>query len=179
MSGGPRDPLGASAGHEGSDVPIDIAALYDALAPRLYRYALMMLADPAGAEDAIHQVFARMVAFGGTLAHVRSAPDYLRQAVRNECLTLLRQRSKHVSADEVEGLLEPCAPDARDDERLMMEQSLGGLPAEQREVIHLKVYEGLTFDEIAGITGVSPNTAASRYRYAMAKLRARLASGSA
>lgn len=152
--------------------------LYDAQAPRLYRYALMILADPAGAEDAIHQVFARILAVGGGLAHVTSAPDYLRQAVRNECMTLLRQRARNASTGEVEGLLEPCARDARDDERLIMEQALGGLPAEQREVIHLKVYEGLTFDEIGDITGVSPNTAASRYRYAIRRLRARLGSGS-
>jgi DNA-directed RNA polymerase specialized sigma24 family protein len=52
--------------------------------------------------------------------------------------------------------------------------ALRALPPEQREVIHLKVFEGHTFNEIADLTGESINTAASRYRYAMDKLRAML-----
>ena len=38
-------------------------------------------------------------------------------------------------------------------------------------MVHLKVWEGMTFQEIAGLTGESLNTAASRYRYATDKLR--------
>ena len=49
---------------------------------------------------------------------------------------------------------------------------LRGLPVEQREVIVLKIWHGSTFEEIAGVTGVSPNTVAGRYRYGLAKLRA-------
>ena len=45
---------------------------------------------------------------------------------------------------------------------------------DQREVIALKVDGGLTFAEVAACLGVSPNTAASRYRYALEKLRAAL-----
>ena len=53
-----------------------------------------------------------------------------------------------------------------------MEQALQQLPAEQREVVHLKVWEGMTFQEIADVTGEGLNTAASRYRYTLEKLRA-------
>ena len=45
--------------------------------------------------------------------------------------------------------------------------------AEQRELIALKIDGELTFAEIAACLGISPNTAASRYRYALEKLRAR------
>ena len=48
------------------------------------------------------------------------------------------------------------------------------LPAEQREVVHLKVFEGMTFQEIADLCGESINTVASRYRYAIEKLRDQL-----
>ncbi|HEY0548818.1 MAG TPA: sigma factor-like helix-turn-helix DNA-binding protein, partial [Verrucomicrobiae bacterium] len=48
------------------------------------------------------------------------------------------------------------------------------LPTEQRAVAHLKLWEGLTFEVIAETLGISPNTAASRYRYAIDKLRERL-----
>ena len=52
--------------------------------------------------------------------------------------------------------------------------ALAGLPPDQRAVVHLKLWEGLTFGEIAAIQDISPNTAASRYRYALDKLRERL-----
>jgi len=52
--------------------------------------------------------------------------------------------------------------------------ALRELPADQREVVHLKAFEGMTFQEIADLTNESVNTIASRYRYAVEKLRARL-----
>ncbi len=45
------------------------------------------------------------------------------------------------------------------------------LPAEQRAVLHLKLWEELTFEQIAETLELSPNTAASRYRYGIDKLR--------
>jgi RNA polymerase sigma-70 factor (ECF subfamily) len=52
-----------------------------------------------------------------------------------------------------------------------LSDALKTLPPEQREVIALKVDGGLTFGQIAEILGVNANTAASRYRYALEKLR--------
>jgi DNA-directed RNA polymerase specialized sigma24 family protein len=49
---------------------------------------------------------------------------------------------------------------------------LSKLPAEQREVIVLKIWHEHTFEEIGGLLEVSPNTAAGRYRYGLQKLRA-------
>ena len=48
------------------------------------------------------------------------------------------------------------------------------LPPDQRAVVHLKLWERLTFEQIAETLEISPNTAASRYRYAIDKLRERL-----
>jgi RNA polymerase sigma-70 factor (ECF subfamily) len=50
-------------------------------------------------------------------------------------------------------------------------QCLAELPLEQREAVVLKIWQHHTFDEIADLTGVSVNTAAGRYRYALQKLR--------
>jgi len=58
-----------------------------------------------------------------------------------------------------------------------LERALRELPAEQREVLALKIDGGLTFARISAVLGVSPNTAASRYRYALEKLRERLKGG--
>ncbi|MCX8089882.1 MAG: sigma-70 family RNA polymerase sigma factor, partial [Verrucomicrobiae bacterium] len=65
------------------------------------------------------------------------------------------------------------APEASDAERAAM-RGLAALPQLQREVIVLKIWHQYTFEEIGALLGVSPNTAAGRYRYGMEKLRAAL-----
>ncbi len=52
--------------------------------------------------------------------------------------------------------------------------AMRSLPAEQREVVHLKLWEALSFQQIAELLGIPPNTAASRHRYGLAKLRTAL-----
>jgi RNA polymerase sigma-70 factor (ECF subfamily) len=150
-----------------------IAGLYDRLGGSLYRYALMILADPSGAADAVQQVFVAVLGRRGV--ELEFEERYLRRAVRNECYSALgRRRGDFVTGAE-ESLLE-AVPASRDrpEERLALEQAIRELPAKQREVLHLKVYEGLTFQEIADQSGESINTVASRYRYAIEKLRAQL-----
>ena len=88
---------------------------------------------------------------------------------------MLRQRRRN-RIDGVDGaILEAVAGhEDRPDDRLALEQALRELPPDQREVIHLKVFEGMTFQEIADMTNESINTIASRYRYAIDKLRVQL-----
>lgn len=52
-----------------------------------------------------------------------------------------------------------------------LEKAVQALPDEQREVVVLKIWGQLTFDEVARQLGISQNTAASRYRYALVTLR--------
>ena len=143
----------------------EVGRLYDRYGASLYRYALMLLADASAAEDAIQQVFTRLLVLR---RQADQQERYLRRAVRNECYSVLRSRRR--SAGEGP-LLELQAPQAHPDERIALERALRELPAEQREVLHLHVFEGRTFQEIADFTGESAHTAASRYRYAMAKLK--------
>ena len=60
------------------------------------------------------------------------------------------------------------------EERHAIEVALAELPEEQRSAVHLRIWEDLTFEEIASVTGVSKGTAVSRYRYGLEKLRTRL-----
>ena len=53
-------------------------------------------------------------------------------------------------------------------------EALGELPEEQRAIVHLKLWEDLTFQAIAELLDIPRNTAASRYRYGLDKLRVRL-----
>ena len=148
-----------------------IGPLYDRYGASLYRYAVMVLADPEAAADVVQTVFV-------SLLKQRKGPEfderYLRRATRNECFTALRKRRRDplASAGPILEAVEGRAD--RPEERLALERALRELPAEQREVVHLKAFEGMTFEEIAAVTDESINTIASRYRYAIEKLRASL-----
>src|ERR1700687_3663494 len=134
-----------------SDRPRDdarslVGRLYDTYGASLYRYAVLLLADPVSAEDAVHQVFATIL---------RKPPrfddemHYLRRAVRNECHSYLRRRQRQSHLLASGALIEPVVEDVAHDERLALERAIRDLPPEQREVIYLHVFEGLTFQEIA------------------------------
>jgi RNA polymerase sigma-70 factor (ECF subfamily) len=77
-----------------------------------------------------------------------------------------------------DGLLEAQPAEAVDEgERVALSRALAALSPEQREVVHLKVFEGMTFPEVAAVLDVPANTAASRYRYALVHLRKALKAG--
>lgn len=96
----------------------------------------------------------------------RRAIDGYRAAVR-------RRRREESSA---EGDPEWFMPDmGAGDRAVQVQQALEKLSLEQREVVVMKVWGGLTFDEIAGVVGIPLFTAASRYRYALESLKKELA----
>jgi RNA polymerase sigma-70 factor (ECF subfamily) len=150
--------------------------LYDAHGAALFRYALMILADRSEAEDVVQQVFVSALRVARDIA---SPLEYLRRATRNECYSALRRRRREQErcvADD--GLLEAQPAEAVDEgERVALSRALAALSPEQREVVHLKVFEGLTFPEMAALLDIPANTAASRYRYALVHLRKALGPG--
>jgi RNA polymerase sigma-70 factor (ECF subfamily) len=146
-----------------------VSDLYRAHGAALFRYALMILADREDAEDVVQQVFMSALRARRSVA----APlEYLRRATRNECYSVLRgrqrERARRASEDE---LLEVAGEVVEEAERVALSRALASLPAEQREVVHLKVFEGCSFPEIGALQGIPANTAASRFRYALEKLR--------
>lgn len=64
----------------------------------------------------------------------------------------------------------------QDEEAELLREAIKELPAKLREVVTMKVWGGLTFAEIADTLKLSPNTAASRYRYALEQLSGHLES---
>jgi RNA polymerase sigma-70 factor (ECF subfamily) len=160
-----------SAGSAKAEPGDRIAELYDRHGGSLFRYALMILADPAAAADAVQQVFVGLLR---AKTVVDSDERYLRRAVRNECYSAYRRKRRDPEMPGEPFLEAVSAVEDRPDERIAIEQAIRVLPPDQREVIHLKVYEGMTFQEIADLFGESKNTIASRYRYAIDKMREQL-----
>jgi RNA polymerase sigma-70 factor (ECF subfamily) len=129
----------------------------------------------------LQDVFCRLAARPTLLAGVRSERAFLLRLAHNQAIDLMRRRSTRektgaaAAGDDRTG--HPFAASAQADEdgfRRALSAALAELPPEQRAVAHLKLWENATFGEIAATLDISPNTAASRYRYALDKLRARL-----
>ena len=145
------------------------------LAPGLVLFARQWTRSAADAEDIVQEAFVRFwrkhhdVANRGLLyATVRSiALDFLRRDSR-------RARRESAVASENERAVQP-AFELEDDSQRALVAALDSLPREQREVLVMKIWNELTFAEIASALEISQNTAASRYRYALAALKKNLA----
>lgn len=96
-----------------------------------------------------------------------AALDFLRSSKR------ARKREEQYSQDEfrIDRSAAFDCPVESQETAAMVAEALEGLPGEQREVVVLKVWAGLTLREIGDSLGISPNTAASRYRYALEALK--------
>lgn len=118
----------------------------------------------------MHQLFLKML---GEKAFVPDAPvAYLFRATRNASLNLRRDRQRETDLQVAESWF--IHPNGSHDEVLTLQKALKELPEEQRETVFLKVWSGMTLQEIAEVTETPLNTVASRYRYALEKLRDRL-----
>lgn len=145
--------------------------------PKLLLCARQWTRSLADAEDVVQDAFVRywrrQRVLGGDpqallLTSIRRAAFDL--ARRNRRRTNREERAE--AGVEAVALFEPLAE--ADDRRRAIEAALPRLPAEQREVLVLKIWGELTFDEIARQLDIPLNTAASRYRYALAALRREL-----
>ena len=151
--------------------------LYDRFGARLYHTAWGMFGRREDAEDAVQEVFAAIVRSRGRLAEVDDMTAYLFAALRRAAVRIAARRARQpvglASLDEeVAERTDASGTDHPQSERL--ERALRVLPSEQRELIVLKIDGELTFAQIAKVLGISINTAASRYRYGLEKLRTAL-----
>ena len=149
-----------------------LARLYDLTSCRLLRYAQTMTRNREDAEDALQAAMVRITLRPKCLAQAEYPWPYFLRVVRNEALKILRRRrpARRLSGNQVPDyhVPPPSLETEESNERIRM--AIHKLPPTQAEVIVLKIWEGMTFLEISKISGESPNTAASRYRYALEKL---------
>jgi RNA polymerase sigma-70 factor, ECF subfamily len=148
----------------------DIRQFYDRHAPALMLYARSFVADGGVAEDVVHGVFMKLI--GGRRTVIEAPVAYLYRAVKNAALNAKRDQSRDIQLQEQVVWLSHRArgPEVA----LALQQGIQALTEEQREAVIMRIWSGMTLEEISVATDVSINTVASRYRYALAKLRERL-----
>jgi len=151
------------------------SAWFDEHGAALVLIARHWVPPQADAEDVVQEAFVR---FWKSRQRVEEPVAYLYTCVKRCALDWQRgqRRRQHrdlaVARTEGEPLF--IAKPEQEERRLAVEAALRSLPVTQAEVLVMKLWGGLTFPQIAAALGTSPNTAASRYRYALDKLRKRL-----
>lgn len=139
---------------------------------RLLLCALQWTNSLADAEDVLQEAFVR---YWKHQRHLGGSPEALIiTSIRRAAIDHGRSRNRRVlretQAYEL-GDRSTMFEFGKDDEAKVLEAALQKLPPEQREVVVMKIWGELTFDEIAKELKISQNTAASRYRYALEALR--------
>lgn len=132
----------------------------------LYSYALSLTGDRARAEDAVHAAIEKLLTRPLLPLRIKL---YAFRCVRNAAISAWRRDGARREPLFDFAALPAAAPDRDRAEELAT--ALATLGEEERETILLKVYEDLTFREIAAVRGVPANTAASHYRRGIEKLR--------
>src|SRR5438094_1564168 len=141
----------------------------------LVLFARQWVPSRADAEDVVQEAF---VHFWRSRHRVTERTAYLYACVRNCALDWRRRRTRQARREEAAARTETDklfdGPLAQDERQTAITAALVQLPEDQREVLVLKIWGGLAFSQIAQTLQISANTAASRYRYALAKLRKQL-----
>lgn len=153
-----------------------MSGLFDLTAHRLIRFALTITRNQHDAEDSVQAALMTVVARPIPLATVERPWHYLLKMVRNESLILLRKKRRWIFGLGLGDLLanQPCDSVEQEDIHRAVWLALRTLPIEQRQVVVLKIWEEMTFQEIADVLDCTLPTAASRYRYAIQKLTPKL-----
>ena len=157
----------------------ELERLYDEHAQLLFAFLLNLTRDMADTRDLLQDVFVKIARDPELLAGVRDERAFLIRLAHNAAIDLMRRRGTRDKTREqfAAESISPFAPGASPDEqtfRAALAGALAELPPDQCAVVHLKLWEGLTFEQIAGALDIPLNTAASRYRYGLDKLRERL-----
>ena len=134
----------------------------------LLLFAEALTGERSRAQDVVQQVFLKLLE-SGSLRHALDAKAYLFTCVRNAALNNRKTIQREVALDPECAWFEPPHRDFAAE--LNLRRALWELPEDQREVTILHVWGELTFAQIAEVLSISANTAASRYRYALTKLR--------
>jgi RNA polymerase sigma-70 factor (ECF subfamily) len=157
----------------------ELERVYDAHAAALFAFALNLTRNEGDARDLLQDVFVKLARQPELLRSARDERAFLLRLVHNAAIDLFRRgRTRSVVREAMAET--PSCPFASTEDpdeqafRAALADALGELPPDQRAVVHLKLWEGLTFETIAGLLQIPLNTAASRYRYGVDKLRDRL-----
>ncbi len=173
-------PTSEAALEAGAGEAAGLAAFFQEHKRRAYQFALQMVGDPDDALELTQEAFLRLHRHWKRRDCSQPARAWMYAVLRNLAIDLLRKRAVRRQAES--GDLEEAAgepdPEALAERRQMsaaIRQAIERLPPAQREALLLKDFHGLSYAEIARVTGTTPALVASRLHDARQRLRRRLA----
>lgn len=142
-----------------------------------YRFAWSVTKDESLAQEVVQELFLKLARDAAVISQAQSERAIIFTLTRNLALDALRRRSSRQDAmerfaEELPSWFVPVTDADGEEARTQITAALAALSEEQRSVIHLHVWEELSFREIGELLGLPTQTAASRYRYGLEKLRA-------
>lgn len=146
----------------------EVSVIYNTYADMVYRIGLMMLRSTAEAEDALQNVFVRLIRSEQEFRGSEHVKAWLIVTAKNICRDMLKSqwRQKRVDMEQL-----PEAEDESDEDSREIWSMLMSLPEKLRLPVYLHYYEGYKTIEIAGMLGVNHATVRTRLRAAKKKLR--------
>jgi RNA polymerase sigma-70 factor, ECF subfamily len=153
-------------------------ALYKRHKDPLYRYLLRLSGHAQTAEDVFQESWGKIIRARQTYRPTAKFTTFLYRVAHNCFIDHLRRNKRHAGSSPLDPELhaDPGEPPETTTERTLarerLELALADLPVEQRDAFLLHEEGGLTVDQIAAITDCNRETAKSRLRYAVRKLRA-------
>ncbi len=127
----------------------ELEILYDEHAQAVFAYLIRLSRDHEETRDLLQEVFVKLARRASAENKISDPRGFLLRIAHHTWVDLVRRRETGRRIDA----------------------ALAELPPEQAAVLHLKLRERRTFEQIATILDIPPNTAASRYRYGLDKIR--------
>lgn len=155
-----------------------VTALYQGHALSLARLALVMLGDPAAAEDVVQDAFLGLYSHWDRLAEPSAALAYLRTSVLNGCRTAIRRRSRPLVRPDGRPAESAEAAVLLGEQHRAVLAAIRRLPARQREALVLRYYLDMTEGQAADAMRVSRGTVKSATSRAVAAVARMLREGS-
>ena len=141
---------------------------------KLLLFARQQARNPYDAEDLVQEAFVRIWRLYGHTGEV--SPGLVYRAIRRLAIDWARSIDRRSIREQKTFELTPLSSSfdytlEKDERQQALLRAVDRLPDQQKEVLTLKIWGELTFDEIARTLDMSLNTVASRYRYALKKLK--------
>ncbi len=161
---------------------LDFTLYYNRYKKKLFNYTLRMTGNRMATEDILQTTFMRFYQNMGNIKHGVAIEFWLFKVVRNEIYTWLRSKKRlsenYLPEDiseikiEAEGTTDSQLLEGEIKEIVL--KAVNSLPSEQKEVILLKEFSGLSYDEISEVCGIDTGLVKSRLYSARQKLIAQL-----
>lgn len=157
-----------------------LRAIYDKESGYLYNYGRKIFQDVTIVEDAIHDLFVDIWQKRERLGNTDSIRKYLAASLRRKVISDLKKQSKSQSVENFDQI--DCNPELAieeliisqeisEEKALKLKKAFESLSGRQREIIYLKFYQGLDYEQIAEITGVNYQSLRNTVSIGIKKMR--------